>query len=347
MKGWSYKLKMFMSDNNSGVDPKIMEAIVNINKSHDYSYGTDETTKEAEDKISELLGKKVDIYFVSTGTVANIIGLSGLLRPYEAVVCADTAHINVDECGALEKFSGSKILPIENKSGKIYKEDVDKLLYSLGDEHQSQPKIISISQTTETGTLYSIDEIKNLADFAHENNMLLHVDGARIANAIVALNTSFEEMITDTGVDLLSFGGTKNGMMIGEAIVSFNKELSKSFKFHRKQGMQLLSKMRFISAQFIAYIDNDLWKKNATNANNMGKYFADELSEFSEIKLQSKPKTNMIFAYMEKGLIEALQKQFDFYVLDEETGLIRLVTSFDTTKEDIDKFIDEIKKIKR
>lgn len=334
---------MFMSDNNSGVDPKIMEAIVNINKGHDYSYGTDETTKQAERMISELLAKEVDIYFVSTGTAANIIGLSGLLRPYEAVVCVDTAHINVDECGALERFTGSKILAVKGKDGKVYKEDVDKLLYSLGDEHQSQPKIISISQTTEIGTLYSIEEIKDLADFAHENDMLLHVDGARIANAIVALDSSFKEMITDTGVDLLSFGGTKNGMMIGEAIVSLNKEKSKSFKFYRKQGMQLLSKMRFISAQFIAYIEDDLWKKNATNANDMGKYFADRLSKFPQVKLQSQPKTNMIFAHMEKDLIEKLQKEFDFYVLDEETGLVRLVTSFDTSKEDIDKFIDGIK----
>ena len=334
-----------MSDNNSGVDPKIMEAIVNINKGHDYSYGTDKTTQEAEEKIRELLGTEVDIYFVSTGTAANVIGLSGLLRPYEAVVCADTAHINVDECGALEKFTGSKILPVKNKDGKIFKEDIYKFLNSLGDEHQSQPKIISISQTTETGSLYTIEEIKKLADFAHENNMLLHLDGARIANAIVSLNSTFKEMIRDTGVDLLSFGGTKNGMMIGEAIVSLNKDLSKSFKFYRKQGMQLLSKMRFVSAQFIAYIEDDLWKKNAKNANDMGKYFAGQLSKLPQIKLQDEPKTNMIFAYMEKDLIEKLQEEFDFYVLDEERGLIRLVTSFDTSKNDIDKFIDAIKRI--
>lgn len=336
-------MKMFMSDNNSGVDSKIMEAIVNINKGHDYSYGTDSTTREAEERISELLGKEVDIYFVSTGTAANIIGLSGLLKPYEAVVCADTAHINVDECGALEKFSGSKILPIKNTDGKINKEEIAKLLYSLGDEHQSQPRIISISQTTELGSLYSIEEIRGLADFAHENNMLLHVDGARIANAIVALEATFKEMITDTGVDLLSFGGTKNGMMIGEAIVSLNKDLSKAFKFYRKQGMQLLSKMRFISAQFIAYIENDLWKENASNANNMGNYFARELSQFPGIILRSKLETNMIFVYMERDLIETLQEQFDFYVIDEESNLIRLVTSFDTTKEDIDKFINIIR----
>lgn len=339
-------MKMFMSDNNSGVHPRIMEALLNANKGHDYAYGSDRTTKEAIEKISELLGKEVDVYFVTTGTAANVIGLSGLLKPYEAVVCADSAHINVDECGALEKFSGSKILYVPNKNGKIKKEDIEGFLYSLGDEHQSQPKVISISQTTEVGTLYTIEEIKELADFAHKNHMLLHVDGARIANAVVALNTTFKELISDTGVDLLSFGGTKNGMMIGEAIVSLNKDLSKSFKFYRKQGMQLLSKMRFVSAQFIVYLEDELWKENASNANNMGKYFAQELSKIPGITIKEEFQTNMIFACLESDLIKSLQEKFDFYVMDEETGLIRLVTSFDTTVEDVDEFINYIKTIK-
>lgn len=338
-------MKMFMSDNNSGVHPSIIEAIINVNNGHDYSYGNDITTKKAIEKIRELLGVEADIYFVTTGTAANVIGLSGLLKPYEAVVCANTAHINVDECGALEKFSGSKILQISTENGKISKKEVIAFLHSLGDEHQSQPRIISISQTTETGTLYSIKEIKDLANFAHENNMLLHIDGARIANAVVALNTTFKEMITDTGVDLLSFGGTKNGMMIGEAIVSLNKDLSKGFKFYRKQGMQLLSKMRFVSAQFVAYLSNELWKENASNANNMGKYFADRLLEIPGVTLKSKPETNMLFVYMKKDLINSLQKEFDFYLIDEETNLIRLVTSFDTSKDDIDNFIEFIKNI--
>ncbi|WP_312906582.1 threonine aldolase family protein [Tissierella praeacuta] len=338
-------MKMFMSDNNSGVHPNIIEAIINVNNGHDYSYGNDITTKKAIEKIRELLGVEADIYFVTTGTAANVIGLSGLLKPYEAVVCANTAHINVDECGALEKFSGSKILQISTENGKISKEEVIAFLHSLGDEHQSQPRIISISQTTETGTLYSIKEIKDLANFAHENNMLLHIDGARIANAVVALDTTFKEMITDTGVDLLSFGGTKNGMMIGEAIVSLNKDLSKGFKFYRKQGMQLLSKMRFVSAQFVAYLSNELWKENASNANNMGKYFADRLLEIPGVTLKSKPETNMLFVYMKKDLINSLQKEFDFYLIDEETNLIRLVTSFDTSKDDIDNFIEFIKNI--
>lgn len=335
-------MKMFKSDNNSGIHPKILEAIGKVNFEHDSAYGSDETTKKAIDKISEVFGKEVDVYFVTSGTAANVIGLTGLINSFEGVVCADTAHINVDECGSFEKFSGSKILYVPNRNGKIYKEDVLRFLGSLGDEHQVQPKVISISQVTETGTLYSIEEIKELADFAHENNMLLHVDGARIANAVEALNTTFKEMITDTGVDLLSFGGTKNGMMIGEAIISFNKDLSKNFKYFRKQGMQLLSKMRFISAQFIAYLENDLWKDNAENANKMGRYFAEELSKFQGIKLKDYDGTNMLFAYMDREIIDKLHDKFGFYVIDESTNLIRLVTSFDTTKEDIDKFIKAI-----
>lgn len=337
---------MFMSDNNSGVHPKIMDAIVAANDEHDHSYGSDEITLKAKNMIGKLLGTDVDVFFVSTGTAANIIGLSGLLQPYEAVVSTDTAHINVDECGALQRFSGSRILTVKNRNGKLVKEDVEGYLLSKGDEHQSQPKIISISQTTETGSLYTLEEIKELADFAHERDMLLHLDGARIANAVVALDSTFKEMITDTGVDLLSFGGTKNGMMIGEAIVSLNKDLSKSFKYHRKQGMQLISKMRFISSQFVAYLTDDLWKENASNANNMGQYLGKRLSEDFGIKLVDGMHTNIIFAYMEKDLIESLQEKFDFYLWDEGEGLVRLVTSFDTSKEDIDKFIDGISEIK-
>lgn len=340
-------MKMFKSDNNSGIHPKVLEAIGKVNFEHDLAYGGDETTKEAIDKISEIFGKEVDVYFVTTGTAANVIGLSGLLNSYEGVVCADTAHINVDECGSFEKFSGSKILYVPGKSGKISKEDVQGFLVSLGDEHQVQPKVISISNVTETGTLYTAEEIKELADFAHENNMYLHVDGARIANAVVALNTTFKELITDTGVDLLSFGGTKNGMMIGEAIVSFNKEISKNFKFFRKQGMQLLSKMRFVSAQFIAYLEDDVWKENAQHANDMGKYFAEELSKFSGIKLKDYAGTNMLFVYMEKDLTEKLLERFGFYVIDASTNLVRLVTSFDTQKEEIDEFISAIKELKQ
>ncbi|MBC8591011.1 threonine aldolase family protein [Wansuia hejianensis] len=338
-------MRMFKSDNNSGVHPKILESIISANTGHDNPYGYDKYSVEAKKKIRELFEKEVDIYFVTTGTAANIIGLSCLLEPFEAVVCTDTAHINTDEGGSFERISGSKILYTEGKDGKLEIEDIKPFLTVKGDEHRVQPRIISISQTTETGTLYTVEEIKALADFAHDNHMLLHIDGARIANAVVALNTSFKEMITDTGVDLLSFGGTKNGMMVGEAIISFNNDLTKDLKYYRKQGMQLLSKMRFISAQFIGYLEGELWRENAQNANSMGQYLANELSKLKGVTVKEGLMTNMIFANMNKKIIDELQEKFGFYTIDEDTNLVRLVTSFDTTKEDIDRFIEAIKEV--
>lgn len=338
-------MKSFKSDNVSGVHPKILEAIIGANIGHHSPYGNDKWTEQATESIRNLFEKDVDVYFVLSGTAANVIGLSGLLKPFEGVICTETAHINVDECGSFERFIGSKILYVEEHDGKIKIEDIKKHLTHIDDEHRVQAKMISISQTTETGTLYSVDEIKVLADFAHDNGMYLHLDGARIANAVVALDSSFKEMITDTGVDLLSFGGTKNGMMIGEAIVSFNKDLSKYLKYHRKQGMQLLSKMRFVSCQFVPYIEEGIWEECARNANEMGQYLKERLSEIKEIKVQEGFKTNMIFANVNKKIIDNLQDKFGFYTIDEETNLIRLVTSFDTEKEDIDNLIFEMKEV--
>lgn len=336
-------MKMFKSDNISGIHPKVLKSIEEANIGHVSPYGGDSYTEKAIESIKKLLGADVDVYFTLLGTAANVIGLSGLLKSFQAVICTETAHINTDECGAFENFTSSKILYTPEHDGKIKIEDIKKFLTHKDDEHRVQPKIISISQTTETGTLYSVEEIKELADFAHENHMYLHLDGARIANAIVALDSSFKEMITDTGVDLFSLGGTKNGMMIGEAIISFNKEISKNFKYHRKQGMQLLSKMRFVSCQFIPYIEEGVWKECASKANAMGAYLKEELIECKGVKVQEGFKTNMIFANFDKKIIASLQEEFGFYLIDEETNLVRLVTSFDTEKEDIDKFIRAIK----
>ncbi len=336
-------MKMFMSDNNAGVDSRILEYIGRINKDHTPSYGSDEITKKAIDSISKLFDKDVDVYFVTSGTAANVIGLGGLIKPFEAVVCTDTAHINEDECGAFERFTNSKILTVPHENGKISIDNIKTYLGSVGDEHQSQPRVISISQTSERGTLYDIEEIRALAEFAHANNMYLHMDGARIANAVVGLNSTFKEMVTDTGVDLLSFGGTKNGMMIGEAIVSFNKEISKDFKYYRKQGMQLLSKMRFVSGQFIPYIEDGIWEENARKANDMGKYLMDGLSTIGGVELEEGLKTNMVFLYMDKEKRRLIEKAYDFHILDDARGLIRLVTSFDTEKEEIDKFINMLR----
>lgn len=338
-------MKMFKSDNNSGVDIRVIQAMLKENTGHDNPYGNDRATAKAVKALKELFQAEIDVYFVTTGTAANIIGLAGLLKPYEAVVCTDIGHIYREEGGALERFSGSNILIVPNKNGKLVKENVEELLWVKGDEHRPQPKVISISQTSEAGTIYTVEEIKELADFAHANDMYLHVDGARISNAVVALDTSFKEMITDTGVDLLSFGGTKNGMMVGEAIISFNKNLSREFKFHRKQAMQLLSKMRFISAQFLGYLEDDVWKENASHANKMGQYLREGLEGIKEVKLMEDMKTNMVFAEVDKKILEELQDEFGFYLVDKKTNKIRLVTSFDTEKEDIDKFIEAIKNL--
>ncbi|BEP28445.1 threonine aldolase family protein [Helicovermis profundi] len=338
-------MKMFGSDNDSGVHSKILEAIVNCNKEHENPYGYDTYSEKAIKKFKEIFTEKANVFFVPNGTAANVVGLSSLLRPFEGVVCVDNAHINVDECGAFERFTGSKILTVPLRNGKISTEDITRLLLAKGDEHRTQPKVISISQVSESGTIYTSNEIKEIADFAHKNNMLLHVDGARISNAAAALDISFKEMIVDTGVDLLSFGGTKNGMMYGEAIISFNEEATKNLLFARKQGMQLISKMRYISAQFIAYLENDLWKKTASHANNMAKLLVDGVKEIKEIKIIDSPDANIIIATIPKEWIEPLQKKTYFYLLEEPTNLVRWVASFDTLESEINEFIDEIKRL--
>jgi threonine aldolase len=336
---------MFASDNNSGVHPKILEAIVECNKDHDFPYGEDMYTKKAVQRFKEVFGQGVDVYFTVNGTGANIIGLSSMLRPFEGVVCAETAHINVDECGAFERFIGAKILQIPHKNGKINVEDIKTTLHARGNEHHTQPKVITISQVTELGTIYTVDEIKELATFAHEHDLLLHVDGSRISNAAQALGVSFKEMIADTGVDLLSFGGTKNGMMYGEAIISLNPSLSKSLKYIRKQGMQLMSKMRYISAQFLAFLEDDLWKENAQQANDTAQRLLDKIQGIAEIEVIEPVDANILFVKLPKEWIKPLQEKNYFYVIDEETDVVRWVTSYDTTKQEVMDFVNEIKKL--
>lgn len=336
-------MRIFVSDNNSGVHPRILDALDEANRGHQPSYGNDSYTEKAIDLFRQAFQKDLDVYFVTSGTAANIIGLTGLLQPFEGVVCPDTAHINTDECGAFERFGGNKLIYIGNKNGKIYPEDIRGLLGSRGDEHRVEPRLISISQVTELGSLYTVEEIRALADFAHENHMYLHIDGARIANAVVALDSSFKEMISDTGVDLLSFGGTKNGMMMGEAIVSFNKELSKNFKYIRKQGMQLISKMRFMSAQFIPYLEEEIWEENARNSNQMAEYLKDELIKNFNVSVDPGQEANIIFAQFPDKYRDLLAREFSTFEMDGENNIIRLVTSFDTRKKDVDNFVGEIK----
>ncbi len=271
--------KGFASDNWSGACPEIMQTLTDVNTGHNEAYGEldDPVTDAAIEKFKQHFGDDIAVFFVYNGTAANVLGISQLMNSYHAVVTVGTAHLNEDECAAPEKFMGSKILTVEAKDGKLRPEHVEPFLVSFGFQHHAQPKVISISQVTELGTIYTPDEIKALADFAHANNMYLHIDGARISNAVVALDTDFRSITVDAGVDVLSFGGTKNGLMFGEVVVFFGKDKGTDFEYIRKQGMQLHSKMRYISAQFGRYLTNDLWKKNALQANRMAKTLAEAL----------------------------------------------------------------------
>jgi len=347
MKNRTKPSRSFASDNNAGVHPRILRAIAAANKGHVVAYGDDGYTQAAVKKFREHLGKDVAVFFVFGGTGANVLGLKAVTQPYHAIVCAETAHINVDECGAPEKFTGCKLLSVLTKDGKITVDQIKPFLHGVGFEHHVQPRVISISQSTEMGTVYTPGEIKTLADFAHKHKMLLHVDGARIANASVSLKADLKQITADVGVDIMSFGGAKNGMMYGEAVVFFDQTLAKDFKYIRKQGTHLASKMRFISAQFEALLSEDLWRKNAAHANRMARILARELAKIPRIKITQKVEANGVFAIVPKRYVAPLQKKYFFYVWNEETSEVRFMTSFDTTEDDIRDFVALVKKTVR
>jgi threonine aldolase len=337
--------KGFASDNNSGVRPDILKAMEAANSGHCTGYGNDPFTENAISVFKEKFGPETGVFFVFNGTGANVLGLSSVTRSFNSIICAETAHIQEDECGAPEKFTGCKLLPVETKNGKLTPEIIRHHLKGFDFEHHSQPKVISISQVTEMGTVYQPEEIKALADLAHNHNMLLHMDGARIANAAVSLNLDFREFTKDCGVDVLSFGGTKNGMMMGEAVLFFNPELATQTKYLRKQSMQLYSKMRFVGAQFTAYFENDLWKETASHANKMAKMLEAEVKQIPEIKITQPVEANGIFAIVPSGIIKPLQEQFFFYIWNEQNSEVRWMTSFDTTENEIHEFAALIKKL--
>lgn len=334
--------RSFASDNNAGVHPEVIEAIKAANDGHVIAYGSDPITARAMELFQKHFGE-VAVFFVFGGTGANVLGLKAITQSHNAIFCADTAHVNVDECGAPEKFTGCKLITIPTPDGKLRVEQIKPLLHGIGVEHHVQPRVITISQATEMGTVYTRDELKTLADFAHDNDLLLHVDGARLANAAVALDKTFKELTTDVGVDVLSFGGTKNGMMYGEAVVFFDKTRAADFKYIRKQGMHLPSKMRFISAQFEALLAGDLWRRGAAHANRMAHVLGSELAQVPKIKLTQPVESNGVFATIPKEYIPALQEKYFFYVWDEAISEVRLMASFDTSEDDIRDFIDFVK----
>src|SRR5579864_7029197 len=263
--------RSFASDNNAGIHPEVLKAIAAVNQGHVVGYGDDPYTESAIRKFHEHFGSDIAVFFVFNGTAANVLGLKALTDSYHAVICAEAAHIYTDECGAPEKFTGCKLIPIPTADGKLTVESARHAYHGIGDQHHVQPRVISVTQATEMGTVYTPREVRDLARFAHDRDMFLHMDGARIANAAVSLGLTLREATRDLGVDVLSFGGTKNGVMGAEAVVFFNKKFSRDFLYLRKQGMQLASKMRFISAQFEALLSNNLWKKNAEHANRMAR----------------------------------------------------------------------------
>ena len=336
--------RSFASDNNAGVHPLVMEALVTANQGHVIAYGDDAYTERAVKKFREHFGKDTQVYFVFGGTGANVLGLKAATQSYHAIICAETAHINVDECGAPEKFTGCKLLSLSTPDGKLRPSQMGPLLHGVGFEHHVQPRVISISQATEMGTVYTPRELKALSSFAHDHGMLLHMDGARVANAAAGLGVKLRAITQDAGVDILSFGGAKNGMMYGEAVVFFDPELARNFKYTRKQAAQLPSKMRFISAQFEALLSNDLWLQNARHANRMAQLLAGELGKIPQLKITQKVESNGVFAELPKKYIPVLQKQYFFYVWNEETSEVRFMTSFDTTESDIQDFISLLKK---
>jgi threonine aldolase len=336
--------KTFASDNYAGVHPEVMEALNKANVGHAGSYGSDEFTERAMGKFREFFGSTTEIFFVYNGTGANVLGLSAIMQSFECLICSDLAHINVDESTAPEKFTGAKLVSIPTRDGKIYADEIENKIIRLDDQHHPQFKVISISQTTEYATVYTIDELKAISKVAKKYNMYFHMDGSRIANAAISLGKTFKEFTVDVGVDVLSFGGTKNGMMFGEAVLFFNPHSARYFKFIRKQGMQLHSKMRFISAQFEALLSNDLWKKSATHSNAMAKLLEKELLQ-SKITITQPVQANGIFAILDPAIAQELQKDYFFYEWNEKTNEVRLMCSFDTTENDVKNFGEKLREL--
>lgn len=344
--------KSFASDNNAGVHPSVMQALVQSNTAHALAYGGDDLTKRVIERLKEMFGSQSEIFFAFNGTGANVIALQAMTHSFHSVLCADTAHINVDECGAPEKFTGCKLIAIKSENGKLTPEQILPHLHGFGVEHHSQPKVIALTQSTEYGTVYTLAELRAITALARKHEMYVFMDGARLANAAAHLGCSLKEMTTDVGVDAVSFGGTKNGAMMSEAVVFCNpvtaRELSKYAPFIRKQSMQLASKMRYLAAQFDALLTDELWLDNARHANRMATRLAERISSLPNITLTQEVQANALFATLPKRIITRLQEQFFFYVWKENVrdGIseVRWMAAFDTTEEDIDAFATAVEK---
>jgi threonine aldolase len=341
-------LRGFASDNYAGVHPEILDAIAAANDGHQIAYGEDVYTARLHEVFASHFGEQVQVFPVFNGTGANVVGLQSMIPRWGAVVCAATAHINTDEAGAPERVAGIKLLPVTTPDGKLTPELIDREAWGWGDEHRAQPLVVSITQTTELGTAYSVDEVRAIADHVHGLGMKLHMDGARIANAAATLGVPLRAFTTDAGVDVLSFGGTKNGMLYGEAVVVLNPDASEGLIYLRKLNMQLASKMRFISAQLIALLTDDLWLRSATHANAMATRLRSSLEAgIAEGRIQGvgfsqETQANGVFATLPAGVADRLRQHFRFYDWDAAKNEVRWMCAFDTTERDIDAFVEAL-----
>ncbi|MBX5447429.1 MAG: low specificity L-threonine aldolase [Acidothermus cellulolyticus] len=335
--------RSFASDNCAGVHPEILDAIAEANGGHVMGYGDDPYTEAARQVFRTHFGDNAEVYFVLTGTGANVVGLQAMTRPWDAVICADTAHVNTDECGAPEKIGRLKLLTIPATDGKLTVDAIADRLIGRGDEHHAQPSVVSLTQATELGTVYTPAEIAAITDFAHARGLTVHMDGARLANAAAGLGVSLRTLTTDAGVDVVSFGGTKNGLAYGEALVVLNPDVVHGIPYLRKFSTQLASKMRFVAAQFLRLMETDLWRRNAVNANAMARRLAEKAAAIPGLRITRPVQANAVFAALPREVSERLQRKYPFYVWDERTGEVRWMCAFDTTEDDVDAFVAAIR----
>ncbi|HET7475249.1 MAG TPA: beta-eliminating lyase-related protein [Dermatophilaceae bacterium] len=327
----------FGSDNQAGVHPDVLAAVLAANGGHQLGYGGDVYTRRLAELVVGHFGDTATAYPVFTGTGANVVALQALTSRWESVVCAESAHVNVDECGAPERM-GLKLLSVETPDGKLTPALVDRRAWGFGDEHHSQPKVVSLTQSTELGTVYTVAELARLVEQAHARGMVVHLDGARLANAAAALEVPLRALTTDVGVDVVSFGGTKNGAMGAECVIVLNPDAVRGVQFLRKSSMQLASKMRFVSAQLVALLSDGLWLRNATHANAMARRLETAVRGIHGVHLTRPAQANAVFAVAPAEVTARLQRRFPFYVWDESTGEVRWMTSWDTTEADVDAF---------
>jgi threonine aldolase len=335
--------RFFASDNAAPVHPAVMDAIARANAGHAVSYGDDRWTKEAVAALKRVFGRRSSIHFVYNGTGANVVGLQTAVAGYHGVICTDVSHLHTDECGAPERITGAKLLALPSRDGRMDPEGILRELHAKGIEHHSQPRIVSLTQSTELGTVYSPELVREIADICHRNDMYLHMDGARISNAAVALGTDLHAATGKLGVDILSLGGTKNGLMFGEAIVLFTSRLEPAMKYIRKQSMQLASKMRYIAVQFRTLFAGDLWMELGRQANDMARHLADRLAEVPGAEIVYPVEANAVFARLKPESIEPAQKKVFFYTWNAEQSVVRLMCSYDTTEADVAHLIDALR----